>query len=73
MCFRVELDKLLEVGQKEEIMEVMTSWERKGVEKEKQAIALNMLRKSFSLEEVSELTGLTIAQLQDLQVQSAAT
>ena len=66
--FQVELDQL-EVGQKEEVMEIMTSWEEKAAK----TIALNMLRKSFSLEEVSELTGLTIAQLQDLQVQSAAT
>ena len=62
-------------------MEVMTSWERNGMEKgiengverEKQAIALNMMRKSFSLEEISELTGLTIAQIQHLQIQSAVT
>ena len=37
--FQAEIAKL-EVGQKEEIMEVMTSWEKKGIEKERQAIAL---------------------------------
>ena len=74
--FQAEIAKL-EVGQKEEIMEVMTSWERKGMEKgierEKQAIALNLLRENLPLETIARTTGLTIAQLQDLQVQSATT
>ena len=70
--FQAEIAKL-EVGQKEEIMEVMTSWEKKGVEKERQAIALNLLRENLPLETIARTTGLTIAQLQDLQVQSAAT
>ena len=74
--FQAEIAKL-ELGQKEEIMEVMTSWERKGMEKgierEKQAIALNLLRENLPLETIARTTGLTIAQLQDLQVQFAAT
>ena len=74
--FQAEIAKL-EVGQKEEIMEVMTRWERKGMEKgierEKQAIALNLLRENLPLETIVRTTGLTIAQLQDLQVQSATT
>jgi hypothetical protein len=37
---------------------------------EKQAIALNMLRKQLDLETIAEVTGLTIAQLQALQVES---
>ena len=78
--FQAEIAKL-EVGQKEKIMGVMTSWERKGmekgiekgVEKEKQAIALNLLRENLPLETIARTTGLTIVQLQDLQIQSAAT
>ena len=66
--FQMELDKL-EVGQKEEVMEIMTSWEEKAAK----TIALNLLRENLSLEMISRTTGLTIAQLQDLQVQSAAT
>lgn len=46
-------------------MEIMTSWEEKAAK----TIALNMLRKSFSLEMIAELTGLTIGQLQDLQAE----
>jgi predicted transposase/invertase (TIGR01784 family) len=57
--------------QKEEIMQTMTSWEEKGMEKgmekERQSIALNMLKDNFSLEQISRLTGLTITQLQQLQ------
>jgi predicted transposase/invertase (TIGR01784 family) len=56
------------MNQKEEIMQTMTSWEEKGIEKATQSIALNMLKDSFSLEQISRLTGLTIAQLQQLQV-----
>ena len=72
--FQAEIAKL-EVGQKEEIMEVMTSWERKGIEKgverEKQTIALNMLRDNFSVDQVSKLTGLSLSQVQQLQSQEA--
>ena len=59
------------ITQKEEIMQTMTSWEEKGMEKgmekERQSIALNMLKDNFSLEQISRLTGLTITQLQQLQ------
>jgi predicted transposase YdaD len=48
-------------------METLTSWEREGMEKARQSIALNMLRKRLDLETIAELTGLTIAQLQQLQ------
>ena len=45
----------------------------KVVEREKQAIALNLLREKLPLETIARTTGLTIAKLQNLQVQSAAT
>ena len=50
-------------------MEVMTSWEKKGVAKERQTIALNMLKDNFSIEQISKLTGLTLSQVQELQSQ----
>jgi hypothetical protein len=37
---------------------------------EKQAIALNMLRDNLSLEQISRLTGLTIAQVEELRAQT---
>ena len=39
----------------------------KGKIEEKQTIAINMLNDSLSLEQISRLTGLSIAQLQQLQ------
>ncbi len=70
--FQAELAKL-EPQQKEKIMQAMTSWEEKGMEKglEKatQTIALKMLRKNLDLGTIAEFTGLTIVQLQKLQDQ----
>ena len=48
-------------------MEVMTSWEKRGVEKERQTIVLNLLRENLPLETIARTTGLTIVQLQDPQ------
>lgn len=70
--FRVEIDKL-ELGEKEAVMQTMTSWEEKGLEQgleqATQTIALNMLRKNLPIETISEVTGLTIAEVQALQGQ----
>jgi predicted transposase/invertase (TIGR01784 family) len=56
--------------QKEEIMEVMTSWEErgmeKGMEKERQTIALNLIKQGIAIEVIAQATGLTLAQLQQL-------
>jgi predicted transposase/invertase (TIGR01784 family) len=41
----------------------------KGREEEKKAIALNMLKDNLPLETIARFTGLTIAQLQQLQAQ----
>ena len=68
--FQAEIDRM-GMAQKEEIMQTMTSWEEKGMEKglerATKSIALNMLKDNFSLEQISRLTGLTIVQLQQLQ------
>jgi hypothetical protein len=66
--FQVELDRL-DVGQKEVVMQTMTSWEEKGMEIATQTIVLNMLRKNLPLETIAEVTGLTIEQVQVLQAQ----
>jgi Putative transposase, YhgA-like len=70
--FQAELDKL-NLQEKEAIMETMTSWEEKGMEKgietATQTIALNMIRKMMPMETIADVTGLTIAQLQELQAQ----
>jgi predicted transposase YdaD len=66
--FQAEVDKL-EPAQKEGIMETLTSWEEKVIEKATQTIALNMLKGNLPLEQISQFTGLTIAQLQHLRDQ----
>jgi predicted transposase/invertase (TIGR01784 family) len=74
-AFRTELDKL-GVVQKEKIMETLTSWEErgmeKGMEKERERIALNMLRRNCAWEMISEVTGLSPTRLQELQDQSVS-
>jgi predicted transposase/invertase (TIGR01784 family) len=72
--FQAEIDTM-NVAQREEIMQVTTSWEekgikkgiKKGVAKERQKIALKMLGKNLPLETIVEVTGLTIDQLHALQ------
>jgi predicted transposase/invertase (TIGR01784 family) len=72
--FQAEVDRM-DVAQKEEIMQVTTSWERKGIEQGKlegklenqRSIALNMLKDNLPLEQISRWTGLSIAELQKLQ------
>jgi predicted transposase YdaD len=60
---------LATLKEKEAIMQAMTSWEEKGMEKERQAIALNMLKDNLPWEQIVRLTGLTIEQVQSLQAQ----
>jgi hypothetical protein len=68
--FQTELDKM-DIVQKEEIMEVTTSWEEKGIEKGiekgRQAVALKMLGENLDLETIARFTGVAIEQLQSLQ------
>jgi predicted transposase YdaD len=66
-----ELDKLAP-SDKEAIMQAETSWEARGMQKTKEAIALKMLRKNLPLETVAEITELTIAELQQLQATQAS-
>jgi predicted transposase/invertase (TIGR01784 family) len=72
--FQEEVGRL-ETTEREGIMEIVTSWMEQGLEQgleqgrqeTQTAIALNMLRDNLPLEQISRLTGLTIAQLQQLQ------
>jgi predicted transposase YdaD len=43
--------------------------EVEGKEKERQAIAVNLMRQGISIEMISQATGLTMVQLQEMQVQ----
>jgi predicted transposase/invertase (TIGR01784 family) len=68
--FQAEIDRM-DMSQKEEIMQTMTSWEEKGMEKglEKatQSIAINLLRQGVSIDTIAQATGLTLTQLQEIQ------
>jgi hypothetical protein len=61
--FRAELEQY----EQEKQMPYVTSIEQLAKQEERQAIALNMLQDNLPLEQISRLTGLTIAQLQQLQ------
>jgi hypothetical protein len=62
--FRDELEEY----ERERQMPYVTSIERMGIEQEREKIALNLLRENVPLEIVSRTTGLTIEQLQQLQL-----
>jgi hypothetical protein len=63
--FQTELKTFEEARQ----MKYVTTIERMAEERQKQTIALNMLKDNLPLEQISRLTGLTIEQLQQLQAQ----
>jgi predicted transposase YdaD len=71
--FQAEIDTM-DVGKKEEIMQVTTSWEEKGIVKgkdeERRTIALNLLRQGLAIDAIAQATGLTIAQLQAIQAEN---
>jgi predicted transposase/invertase (TIGR01784 family) len=60
---RQEIDAMLDTKLEE------TRFYRETKDERTQEIALNMLRKKMSLETIAEVTGLTMAQLQELQTQ----
>jgi len=64
------------LDQREEYMEITTSWERKGVKKGTQQaleqVALNSLREGLSVEMVVKITGLTVERVQQLQAELQA-
>ena len=66
-AFRTELEQY----EQERQMPYVTSIERMAEERQKQTIALNMLKDNLPLEQIARLTGLPIAQLQPLQADSS--
>jgi Domain of unknown function (DUF4351) len=66
--FRAEVDKM-EISQKEEIMQVTTSWEQKGIEMGQRSLLLRLLdRKVGGVSEamVEWVNGLSVRQLEAL-------
>jgi len=75
---RMELGEIADFSGQEAIMalsEAFLEWEQQtqdqSKQQERQAIALNMLKDNLPLEQISRLTGLSIAQLQQLQFDSS--
>jgi predicted transposase YdaD len=55
--------------EREEIMEIVTSWGEKAAQKTREEIAANLLREGMSIEAIVRVTGLTVEQVQQLQSQ----
>ncbi|MGG6267395.1 Rpn family recombination-promoting nuclease/putative transposase [Leptolyngbya sp. AN03gr2] len=66
--FQREIGKI-EGIQQEVVMEIVTSWERDGMEKERQKIALRMLQQNCTVEFIAQMTDLSIEQIQHLRSQ----
>ena len=64
----------MDIAQKEEIMQTMTSWEEKGIEKgiekgkesERRSLALKMLQENISPDTIARITEFSISELKDL-------
>jgi predicted DNA-binding ribbon-helix-helix protein len=63
--FQQELKTFEEARQ----MKYVTTIERMAEERQKRVIALNLLKQKLAIETIAEVTGLTIEQIQALQVQ----
>jgi predicted transposase YdaD len=69
------------LDEREEYMEITTSWERKGIEKGRQEgrqatleeVALNSLREGLAVEAVVKITGLPLEKVQQLQAELQTT
>jgi hypothetical protein len=75
---RIDIGELVDFTGQEGLMalsEAFLAWEQQketqSRQAERQAIALNMLRENIALETIARITGLTIAQLQQLQADNA--
>ena len=67
-----ETIRTMGLEEREEYMEITTSWERKGIQKGTEQVALNSLREGLSIEIVVKITGLTVERVQQLQAQLQA-
>ena len=67
--FQAEID-IMDIAQKEKIMQTLTSWEEKGIEKgkesERRSLALKMLQENISLDTIARITEFSISELKDL-------
>jgi hypothetical protein len=69
--FQIELKAFEEARQMKYVTTIERMAEERAKLEEKQQIAMNMLKDDFPLEQISRLTGMSIEQLQVLQVQAS--
>ncbi|MCC5604514.1 hypothetical protein [Nostoc favosum] len=46
--------------QREEVMEIVTSWEQKGAQRALEQVAVNLLREGMATDAIARVTGLTL-------------
>lgn len=63
--FKATADSM-ELTKQEAYVEMVTSWERKAAQKTREEIALNLLRTGMVVEEIAQITGLNVEQVQSL-------
>ena len=56
--------------EREEIMEIVTSWEQKGAIQALEQVAMNLLREGMDSKAIARVTGLTVERVQQLQMKS---
>jgi Putative transposase, YhgA-like len=67
--FQAEVDRM-GLAEKEAIMQATTSWEEKGIVKERRSMALKMLQENIPLETIARITEFSIVQLQQMQAEN---
>lgn len=66
--FKATVDKI-GLSKEEVYMEITTSWGREAAQKTREEIALNMLKAGMAVNEIAQITGLGVEEVQQLQAQ----
>ncbi len=66
LAFQAAIDTM-RLTEREEIMEIVTSWEQKGAQQALEQVAVNLLREGMAHEAIARVTGLTVERVQQLQ------
>ncbi|MBW4617458.1 MAG: Rpn family recombination-promoting nuclease/putative transposase [Desmonostoc vinosum HA7617-LM4] len=67
-AFQAAIDTM-GLTQQEEVMEIVTSWGEKAAQKTREEIALNLLTRGMIVQEIAQITGLTVERVIQLQAQ----
>ena len=69
LAFQAAIDTM-GLTEREEIMEIVTSWEQKGAIQALEQVAMNLLREGMDSKAIARVTGLTVERVQQLQMKS---